>query len=103
MSVATGLQVMAAMMEAEVTRLAGPRGKPIKSALNGRGGGVKVWPPRTGGQTFTCSVSRANRMSGALARVVHHRRPNKAAFVRNPFGSGQDPRLPNTAGTYLRR
>jgi hypothetical protein len=36
-----------------------------------------------------CSVSRANRMSGAFTRVVDPRRPNKAGAVREVFGSDE--------------
>jgi hypothetical protein len=42
MSVATGLQVMAAMMEAEVTEMAGPRGKHDPNRTVGRHGRART-------------------------------------------------------------
>lgn len=103
MSVATGLKVMAAMMEAEVAELAGPRGKNDPDRVVGRHGTARssvtlgarrgpVTRPRvrsTDGQEVALSTFAAFTDDDLLAEAVMSRM--LAGLAARRFTAGSEP------------
>ena len=103
LAVGTGLQVMAAIMEADVTAVCGPKGRhdPERTAVRHGHGAGSVTSGRASGAGRAAADARGRRLrraaGGLLRAVLRHRGP-RADGAGADAGRALDPPLPGRAG-----
>jgi hypothetical protein len=102
LAVGTGLQVMAAIMEEDVTAVCGPKGRhnPERAATrHGHGPGSVSWGGRrTGDAAADARQRRLRRGGGGLLRAVLGHRGTRPDGDRADAGRALDPALPGGPG-----